>query len=176
MDSVLQPVEARGQRKQQTKGSQAAARKAVVQQARQQLEEDTADRAKDFEQAQAQAQAQASRVEKPSGIESEAEENKEDEEVDAGPCDAPTRKELEKTKVADLHKLCKERSVQVEKSDKKADLVEKLVDDIAVERQLAAADKSSKVTPAAARRKSDGGKSSLKSLRWADRVTDQADS
>ena len=118
----------------------------------------------------------ASRVEKPSGIESEAEENKEDEEVDAGPCDAPTRKELEKTKVADLHKLCKERSVQVEKSDKKADLVEKLVDDIAVERQLAAADKSSKVTPAAARRKSDGGKSSLKSLRWADRVTDQADS
>ena len=175
MDSVLQPVEARGQRKQQTKGSQAAARKAVVQQARQQLEEDTADRAKDFEQAQAQAQAQASRVEKPSGIESEAEENQEDEEVDAGPCDAPTRKELEKTKVADLHKLCKERSVQVEKSDKKADLVEKLVDDIAVERQLAAADKSSKVTPAAARRKSDGGKSSLKSLRWADRVTDQAD-
>ena len=175
MDSVLQPVEARGQRKQQTKGSQAAARKAVVQQARQQLEEDTADRAKDFEQAQAQAQAQASRVEKPSGIESEAEENQEDEEVDAGPCDAPTRKELEKTKVADLHKLCKERSVQVEKSDKKADLVEKLVDDIAVERQLAAADKSSKMTPAAARRKSDGGKSSLKSLRWADRVTDQAD-
>ena len=176
MDAVLQPVEARGQRKQQTKGSQAAARKAVVQQARQQLEEDTADRAKDFEQAQAQAQAQASRVEKPSGIESEAEENKEDEEVDAGPCDAPTRKDLEKTKVADLQKLCKERSVQVEKSDKKADLVEKLVDDIAVERQLATADKSSKVTPAAARRKRDGGKSSLKSLRWADRVTDQADS
>ena len=65
--------------------------------------------------------------------------------------------------------------MQVEKTDKKADLVEKLVDDIAVERQLAAADKSSKVTPAAARRKSDGGKSSLKSLRWADRMTDQAD-
>jgi hypothetical protein len=174
-DSVLQPVEARGQRKQQTKGSQAAARKAVVQQARQQLEEDTEGRAKDFEQAQAQAQAQASRVEKPSGMESEAGEDKEDEEVGAGPCDLPTRKELEKTKVTDLQKLCKERSVQVEKTDKKADLVEKLVDDIAVERQLAAADKSSKVTPAAARRKSDGGKSSLKSLRWADRMTDQAD-
>ena len=174
-DSVLQPVEARGQRKQQTKGSQAAARKAVVQQARQQLEEDTEDRAKDFEQAQAQAQAHAPRVEKPSGMESEAAGVEEDEEDDTGPRDAPTRKELEKTKVTDLQKLCKERSVQVEKSDKKADLVEKLVDDIAVERQLAAADKSSKVTPAAARRKSDGGKSSLKSLRWADRVMDQAD-
>ena len=62
----------------------------------------------------------------------------------------------------------------IEKSDRKADLVEKLAEDIAVERQLTAADKSSKVTPAPARRKGDGGKSSLKSLRWADRVTDQA--
>ena len=62
----------------------------------------------------------------------------------------------------------------IEKSDRKADLVEKLAEDIAVERQLAAADKSSKVTPAPARRKGEGGKSSRKSLRWADRVTDQA--
>ena len=58
----------------------------------------------------------------------------------------------------------------IEKSDRKADLVDKLAEDIAVERQLAAADKSSKVTPAPARRKGEGGKS----LRWADRVTDQA--
>ena len=104
--SALQPVEARGQRKQTTKGSQAAARKAVVQQARQQLEADAEDLAKDFEQAQAQAQAQASRVEKPSGMGSE---DKEDEEVDAGACDAPTRKELEKMKVNDLQNLCKAR-------------------------------------------------------------------
>ena len=62
----------------------------------------------------------------------------------------------------------------IEKSDRKADLVDKLAEDIAVERQLAAADKSSKVTPAPARRNDEGGKTSLKSLRWADRVTDQA--
>ena len=102
--SALQPVEARGQRRQQTKGSQAAARKAVVQQARQQLEADAEDRAKDFE--QAQAQAQASRVVKPSGMTSQ---ERDDEEVDAGPCDAPTRKELEKMKVNDLQNLCKAR-------------------------------------------------------------------